>query len=465
MSGTSMWEEKLQNTNQNHINKEYHLTPLSDWQECQKEIKKYIPEPFYSHFIEPLMGSYDKEGIIAIYTYNEKLQSHIEIRYQSLLKDIIFNFYKNKLNINSIKFIDINKAKSQEFKFPVHLKHESSLYFNKEDSSIEHNFWNYGLFYPSKKNYQELTNLICLEKYFRPIYIYGPSGCGKTSLAKIWRELHKEKAYYISIPEFINSFVNSLKKKQMNQWVEHIKSYSIFLLDDFQLLKPTAKKTQEEIRNLIDYFYEKNKIFVLFSDRDFFYMNLRDDLKSRLMSFYKIHLSLPDLETKKEILKYYLNHYKIALENKVIENIALKLNGDVRYIKSSIEKLSLYSINPANLRLNEIDYILEPYYDKSNLLTIDQIIEVVCEHYKVSKEELFSNTKEKRIAFPRHMVAYFSVKFANYTLTFVAKYLHKKDHTSILYAIKKIEDLLTKDLFLQNEIEKLKEKLYLKATT
>ncbi len=433
------------------------LQPLKEWEVFKQEIKKYIPEPFFSHFIKPLVGVVDQENNILLFTENKKLQKHIQIRYEELLKNKIYDFYKNILKINLIKFLEEDQLVPENLKTISYLKHTSQIYQN----SIQ-NFWSYDTFYPSKKNYEELTNLIQLEKYFRPIFIYGPSGCGKTSLCKIWVNVQKKKVYYNTIPEFINSFIISHKKKKLVEWMEQIKSYTIILLDDFQLLKSSAKKTQEEIRNLIDYFYQNNKIFVLLSDRDFLYMNLQEDLKSRLMSFYKIYLSYPDFETKKEIIKYYLNQYKIHLDEKVQEHISLKLNGDVRYIKSSIEKLAFYSVNPEKLKITEIDFILNPYYDHSNSIHIDQIVEVVCEHYGIPKEEIFRNTKEKRIAFPRHLIAYFSVKFANYTMTSVAKFLNKKDHTAILYAIKKIEELLSKDLFLQNEIENIKEKLYLK---
>lgn len=433
------------------------LQPLKDWEVCKQEIKKFIPEPFFSHFIEPLVGALDQENNIILFAENKKLQKHIEIRYHDLLKNIIFSFYKNNLKINLVKFLEESKQLPESSRTITYFKHTSQMY----QDSIE-NFWSYEIFYPSKRNYKELTNLIKLEKYFRPIYIYGPSGCGKTSLGKIWLSVQKNKAYYSTIPEFINSFIISHKKRKLVEWVENIKSYSMILLDDFQLLKSTAKKTQEEIRNLIDYFYENNKIFVLFSDRDFLYMNLQEDLKSRLMSFYKIYLSYPDLETKKEIIRYHLKKYNICLDDKILDHISLKLNGDVRYIKSSIEKLTFSSVNPEKLKITEIDYILSPFYDNSNSINIDQIVEVVCEHYRIPKEEIFRNTKEKRIAFPRHLIAYFSVKFANYTMKSVAKILNKKDHTAILYAIKKIEELLAKDLFLQNEIENIKEKLYSK---
>lgn len=457
--------ERITNINPNieSFYKKFNLQPLKEWELCKENLKQYIPEPFYTSFIEPLFGFYDYNHNIILYADNEKLQNHIEIRYKNLLEDILYYFYKDKLQINSIKFFNRNQENTnisnEVFKVPIQLIHHSNIY----QDNIS-NLWRYDLFYPSKKNYSELTNLIKLEKYFRPIFIYGPPGSGKTSLAKIWIQNHKNTVYYNTIPEFINQFILALKKRQLIDWIEKIKSYSIFLLDDFQMLKTSAKKTQEELRNLIDYYHEKNKIFVLFSDRDFFSMELQEDLKSRLMAFYTIHLSYPDFETKKEIIRHYINKYNINLDEKVIEHISLKLNGDVRYIKSSIEKLAYYSINPEKLKLNEIDYILEPFYEKSNLITMEQIVNVVCEHYRISKEEIFSNKKEKKIAFPRHLIAYLSVKIGNYTLTNVAKFLHKKDHTSVLYAIKKIEEVLSKDLFLQNEIEILKEKLYSKLT-
>jgi chromosomal replication initiator protein len=431
------------------ILKKYNYKYLANWEECKNSFKNIIPEPFYSHFIRPLYAFYDDNKNVVLYVENEKLQNHIEIRYADIINHIIYDFYKDILSINKIIFFN-NKRPQNEQVF----KHSSPEYKEKKE------VWDLDLFYPSKENFQELNYLIHLEKYFRPIYIYGPSGSGKTSLAKTWKKIHKNIVYY-TIPEFISQFVLSLKKRNSINWLETIRSTSIFILDDFQFLKPTALKCMEEIRNLIDYFHEKNKILIFLSDRDFQYLKLEHDISSRLMMFHKIHLHYPDYQTKIKIIHHYCKKYHIHLSNKTIEHLAHRLNGDVRYIQSALEKLAFYQVDPSTLSINELDFILEPFYDKSNLIDIDSIIDVVCEHYKIEKEDILSKKKNKRISHVRHIIAYLSVKMANHTLSYVAKYLKRNDHTGILYAVKKMEDLIEKDLFLKNELETIKEKIYL----
>ncbi|GIX40993.1 MAG: chromosomal replication initiator protein DnaA [Leptospiraceae bacterium] len=436
--------------------KHYNYKILENWEECKNQFKEIIPDPFYSHFIKPLYAFYDEYNNIILYVENEKLQNHIEIRYSDIITHIVYNFYKNTYNINKVVFFNKKRPTSENI-----FKHTTNIASNnKQKINDKKEIWDLDLFYPSKENYKELTYLIKLEKYFRPIFIYGPSGCGKTSLAKTWKK-HHSKIIYFTIPEFISEFVHSIKKRNSIEWLDHIKSQSILILDDFQLLKPTAIKCMEEIRNLIDYFHEQNKIFIILSDRDFQYLKLEQDILSRMMTFHKIHLHYPDYYTKISLINHYCNKYNIELPQKMIEHLAYKLNGDVRYIQSSIEKLAFYQINPSTLNKTEIDFILEPFYDKSNFIDIDIIIQVVCEHYKISKEDILSKKKNKRVSLVRHIIAYLSVKLANNTLSYVAKYLKRNDHTGILYAIKKIEDLLQKDLFLKNELEVLKEKIYL----
>jgi chromosomal replication initiator protein len=443
--------------NQKHYNlieeliKIYNFKPLDNWYECKNKLKDLIPDPFYSHFIKPIYAFLSDKNII-LFVENEKLQHHIEIRYADVIVPIVYEFYKNNYNINNIIFF--NKKRPE---INTAFKHNLPKDFN--DNS---NIWDIEIFYPPKDNYQELNYLIQLEKYFRPIYIYGPSGCGKTSLAKIWRKKHKNILYY-TIPDFISQFVQSIKKRNTIEWINQLKTYSILILDDFQFLKPTATKCMEEIRNLIDYYYDNNKIFILLSDRDFQYLKLEPALFSRLMMFHKIHLQYPDLNTKIMIIEHYCKKYKIHLPSNIIEHLAYKLNGDVRYIHSSIEKLVFYQIDPTKLKLSEIDFILEPFYDKSNFIDIDTIIDTVCEHFKISKEDILSKKKTKKVSYARHIIAYLSVKMANHTLSYVAKYLKRNDHTGILYAVKKVEDLLNKDLFLKNELKTLKEKIFLNS--
>lgn len=431
---------------------------LENWDLCKEKFKSVIPDPFYSHFIDPLYAFYDSNQNIILYVENEKLQKHVEIRYKDIIFNIISNFYKNILKINNIIFY--NKIHNISNNHYVHSTiSNKTLTIKGEEKDI----WDINLFYPNMENYNELTNLIQLDKYFRPIYIFGPSGSGKTSLAKIWKNIHKNNVYYSKIPDFISEFVQSIKKKQSIDWLDSIKSYKILILDDFQFLRPTATKCMEEIRNLIDYYKENNKVFIILSDRDFLHLKLEHDLQSRLMIFYKIQLHFPDYNTKIKIIENYCKKYNLHLDNKIIQHLSIKLNGDVRYIQSSIEKLALYQIDPSKLKIHEIDFILEPFYDKSSSIDLDTIIEAVCDYYHVSKEDVLSKNKNKRISYVRHMIAYLAVKLTNKTLSYIAKYLKRNDHTGILYAIKKIEELLNKDLFIKEEIEKLKLIIYNKS--
>ncbi len=435
-----------------------HFKLLENWNSCKEILKTIIPDPFYSHFIEPLYAFYDTNQNVILYVENEKLQKHVEIRYKDIIFSVINNFYKDSLKINNIIFYDKTHKISNAYYIHNTIPSETN-----SDTKNSKDIWDINLFYPSVENYKELTNLIQLDKYFRPIYIFGPSGSGKTSLAKTWKILHKNNVYYSTIPNFIVEFVNSIKKKKSIEWLETIKNHKILILDDFQFLRPSAIKCMEEIRNLIDYYKDNNKVFILFSDRDFLYLKLEHDLQSRLMTFYKIHLHYPDYNTKIKIIENYCKKYHLNLEDKIIQHLSIKLNGDVRYIQSSIEKLALYQIDPSKLKIHEIDFILEPFYDKSSSIDLDMIIDIVCEYYHVRKEEVLSKNKNKRISYVRHMIAYLAVKLTNKTLSYIAKYLNRNDHTGILYAIKKIEELLNKDLFIREEIEKLKLMIFNKS--
>ncbi len=431
---------------QNYIEAKYNAKELEEWIYCKLFLKNTIPEPFYSHFILPLIAFIDNKNNVYIYCENQKIIQHIEIRYLDIIRNTLNSIYKE------IKKIQILKEEI----IPDEVINTNTSQYDRELNSV----WDYGLFYPAEQNLSEIFKIIKLDKYFRPIFIYGPSGCGKTSLAKTWKKIHHNKVFYTTLSEFISEFIISIKKKNVADYLQNIKNHPILIIDDLQNLKPTARKFQEEIKSIIDFYHQNNKVLIFFADRDINFLNLEKSLYSRFITFHKIHLFYPDYKTKLEIIKYYLKKYNLELNQNIIQHLALHLNGDVRYIQSSIEKLSLSRINPNHLKLQEIDLLLAEYLRNPENIDIDIIIDIVCQYYKVSKEEILSARKEKRVSLARHIIAYLAVKLSGKTLTYVAKYIKRKDHTGVLYALHKIDELLGKDLFFQNELETLKELIW-----
>ncbi|MBW7857083.1 MAG: AAA family ATPase [Leptonema sp. (in: Bacteria)] len=420
-------------------------SPLAQWDLCKENLRSRIPEPFYNTFIEPLTALQIEQSVLSLVVPEARLKDHIEMRYGRILKETILKQFPGQISL--VKFQGRDE-----------LPQLQDITSKPTKSTTKPITWDFKFLpHPALKN--DLTELLQLRSFYRTIFITGKAGSGKTIFAQKWVNHFSGKATYLSLPDFLGGFVSSIRSHSTQDWKDELKSNSLLIIDDLQLLKPTAVRCQEELRHLIDSFEQENKLLVLLSDSDPESLQLSPSLKSRLLPSKQIHLIYPDKETRKQIIQSLIEIDRLSLKEEIIDHLADQIAVDMRLLKAAVHRISFQSKNPSKISITEVDRLCESLYHQEINVKPDTILSVVAQFYNVSVADIRSKAKDKKVSLARHTASYLCAQILNLTLNEVARITNRKDHTGVIYAINRIEKLLPQDLFFNRQIEEIKEEI------
>lgn len=308
---------------------------------------------------------------------------------------------------------------------------------------------------------------------YETLFIYGGSGLGKTHLlnaiANYIKEITPEKKILIcSSQDFVNEyldFVNSDSKKE--QLINYIRKFDVFLIDDIQMLKD-KKKTQEFFFNIYEHFRQNHKQVVFTSDK---LPGELDGIDSRLITRFTSGLSVPvykpDTETCIEILKKKISRGGYDLSNydeDVIFFLADKFKDSIRSLEGALMRLNFYaSINRAehidiNLALDALKGMID-CSDAKTKITEQKILNTIANYYNLSVPQITGKIKTANIVNARHVAIYLIRTLLNTPYKKIGEIFSKRDHSTIMHSVEKVEESLKTDAQLKTVVDELKKRL------
>jgi chromosomal replication initiator protein len=286
-------------------------------------------------------------------------------------------------------------------------------------------------------------------KNYNPLFIYGSTGLGKTHLMHaignyLTRKKNTKKIIYISSEKFVNDLINSIKEKKIEEFRSKYRKSDLILIDDIQFLVG-KERTQEELFHTFNDLYLSNKQIVITSDRPPKDLEgIEDRLKSRFQGGLIADVQLPDFETRKAIVKKKLEKYDIELEEGVIDYLAKNFRDNVRELEGALLKIIAFS-DIENIKKVSVDKAKEILKDLVNIeqqIKVEDILEAVLNYFNITKEELFSNSREKRIVYTRQVFTYLLRDILGLSFKSIGNILGGKDHTTIMHSYEKINIML-----------------------
>ncbi len=311
---------------------------------------------------------------------------------------------------------------------------------------------------------------------YNPLFIYGSSGLGKTHLMHaignyITENSHK-KVLYIPCDKFVSDFVEICRKNSADNNKESIKQFKnkyrdidVLIIDDIHNLVG-ATSAQQEFFNTFNELYNNNKQIIISSDRspdDI--KKLEERLKTRFNWGLQIDILPPEFDLRMNILNKKIEQQE--LENKfpedVKEYIASNCVGDIRKLEGAITRVYAYAtiMNGSDITLELAIEALKDFFVKRIVAKnkIDQVIQLVSDNYNISPEDLTSKKKTNNIAIPRQIAMYICRVYLEENLTKIGIEFGGKNHTTVMHAVDKIKNEILKDEALNNEIQKLINKI------
>ena len=309
---------------------------------------------------------------------------------------------------------------------------------------------------------------------FNPLFLYSKSGLGKTHLLHAIGNHIKEKrpfyrVLYITTDAFIDEFVKYVRGNQQDESLkDFLKTVDVLLVDDIQFLSE-KNKTAEMFFNVFNFLISNGKQVVLTSDKS---PNELKGLDDRLVSRFNMGLSVniknPDVDTCIEILKRKIEANSLNINNFDYDGLvylAENFSKNVRELEGALNRLLFYKINSKNTNKIDVDTIKESVSgiksvkDKQQTLTEDRIIEVVGDYYRLTEEQIKSKVRTSQIALARQICMYLCRNMLNTSFVQIGKIFGGRDHSTVMTAVEKVENLLKTDVQLSTAISQIKKSL------
>lgn len=302
---------------------------------------------------------------------------------------------------------------------------------------------------------------------YNPFFLYGGPGLGKTHLIQaIGNELlernKKLKILYTPISHFYSDFIESIQNGKGKEFYKKFQKLDVLIIDDFQFIVG-KEKSQEEFFNIFNDLYQLNKQIIITSDRLPNQIKSIDErLASRLTWAGAFDLQLPKFEDKCAILKAKAEFLGAEIEPEAIEYIAENVNTNIRDLEGEFSTLLLMSevrgMTP--LELIQAGAINVNKSSKIQSVSAKQIVEKVAKYYQLTVKELCGRSRVSNIKNARQVAMFLLSKELGMSTTKITSEVGVKDHTTVMYGIKKIENDLKLNFSLRDQIEDIKEKVY-----
>ena len=288
-------------------------------------------------------------------------------------------------------------------------------------------------------------------KPYNPLFIYGPSGLGKTHLLMAIKHVVQQRNPQLSIvytnsENFTHDVVYHLKKQTMPELREKYRSADFLLIDDIQFLSG-KEQTQEEFFHTFNELHQHGKQIVVTSDRPPKDVQaLEDRLRSRFESGLLADISPPDTETRIAIIKRKAELLQLDISDEIVNFIAGKLKSNIRQLEGAVKKLKINRVltgDPITLP-NAQGVIREILNDEQPVpVTVEKIIEEVSRTFEVSPEDIRSNKRSGPISTARQIAIYIVREITQISMKQIGQEFGGRDHTTIVYTLKKVEELMS----------------------
>ncbi|MBR5708348.1 MAG: chromosomal replication initiator protein DnaA [Oscillospiraceae bacterium] len=379
-----------------------------------------------------------KDNIMVVCAASEFKRNIIQSRYADMIKEILAEIFSGECEL-----VVLTEADLEEYQLPDTQSPLDSSQFTFEHFVVG----------PANRFAQAAAVAVANQpgKAYNPLLIYGDSGLGKTHLLyAIGHEVRSRdrdlKIVYIKGDEFTNELIAAIQNATQEAFREKYRTADLLLVDDVQFIAGKVQ-TQEEFFHTFNTLFEAGKQIVLTSDRPPREMlRLEDRLKTRFEWGLMADIQPPDYETRVAIAKNKADQLGLALPSGIPEYLAENLTANVRQIEGAVKKIQAYrDLLYGEIEIEMIKKILADVVRGERDYTPETIIERVAAFYDLPVESVTGQSRVAKIAHARMVSMYLMRKLMDLTLDVIGSYFGNKDHTTVLHAIKKIENAVASD--------------------
>jgi chromosomal replication initiator protein len=303
-------------------------------------------------------------------------------------------------------------------------------------------------------------------KIYNPLYIYGGAGLGKTHLMNAVGNMVLEKKHdfsilYVPTDQLITEIVTALRYDKMAELKDKYRNLDLLLIDDVQFIR--GEKTQDELFHTFNSLYEKQKQIIISCDRSPREINdITDRLRSRFTMGLIVDIQPPDIETKIAIIHKKAEMMNIRkLPEDVVHLLASRIKSNIRELEGSLMRIAAQAaLTGEEITVETTKKVLKDIiHDEHRPVTVDAVIKAVCEFYNLKPSEIKVKRRTKDLVLARHTIMYVAKQVTESSLSDIGKACGGKDHATVIYACKQVDERRSKDETFNRMIENLLQKI------
>ncbi len=421
----------------------------------------------------------DEQVIIAV--PNLFVKNQLERKYDDLIKDLLT---KNGLKPNKVDYkivSDMGLKKHETGGDTAVLVNASSKRPSRGNqssiTSVSHNYrqglnerYTFDNFVVGGAN--ELAYAACQAiagnpgTKYNPLFLHGGVGIGKTHLIQavgnaILASNSDALVVYVSTEQFVQEFVDAVRFKKNTDFAGHYRNADVLIIDDMQFIAG-REKTQEEFFHTFNALHQANKQIIISSDKPPKEIpTLEDRLKSRFEWGMSIDMQTPDFETRCAIVQNKANANGVSLQSAIVEYLANRVPTNIRELEGALNQLLAYcemkNIPPS---IDVVSAVFGSIKARPKHLSAKQVVERTAKYFQVAMEDIMGPKRDKDIVVPRQVAMYMLRSELHLSFPKIAHELGRKDHTTAIHSVDKIEKELTNDVQFKQYISEIKERLY-----
>jgi chromosomal replication initiator protein len=296
---------------------------------------------------------------------------------------------------------------------------------------------------------------------YNPLFIYGNSGLGKTHLLHaignyVQQYWPLKKVRYVSSEVFTNDFINAIQNNSSFNFQAKYRQVDVLLIDDIQFLQG-KKETQESFFATFNALHEQGKQVVITSDVSPKLLNSFDErMRSRFEWGLMTDIQAPELETRIAILRKKAENDQIRVSDEILDYMAARISSNIRELEGALIRVTAFAaLNRTQIDMPLVQAVLKdvvPLGEDGNSIAPMEIVRAVGSYFKLTQEELFGKSRSQAIVTGRQIAMYLCREKTSMSLPKIGALFGGRDHTTVMYAIKKVGDLMKERRSIYNNV-------------
>ena len=459
------------------MSEESQSLPDKAWARVRAKLRQEFGESVYRSWFKPLILKGVDGSKVELSAPTTFMQERIEAQYSDRIKALWMLESGGSINTLGITVLsasssenlgrDNNLGLKQESKLPVVSKNvkEENLLVAALDSRFT--FENFVVGKPNELAYAAAQRVAGSDDVnFNPLFLYGGVGLGKTHLMhsiawEIRRRDPSRRVLYLSAEKFMYQFIRALRFKDTMAFKDQFRSVDVLMIDDVQFIGG-KDSTQEEFFHTFNALVDQNRQVVVSADKSPNDLEgLEERLRSRLGWGLVADIHPTTYELRLGILQSKVEKIGVHVPIKVLEFLAHKITSNVRELEGAMNRITAHAtLVGRDITLESTQEVLHDLlraYDRR--ITVEEIQRQVASHYQVRMGDMHSARRSRAVARPRQIAMYLSKQLTQHSLPDIGRRFGGRDHTTVLHAVKKVDELCAVDAGFRDDVEFLRRML------